>query len=96
LSSTSSGGGARSPGDRGPVDESGAPPRVHPLITQGRVLEVLPHAMYAVELSNGKRVLSRVSGDIRTRGMRLVPGDCVTLELSPYDLGRGRITKKQR
>jgi translation initiation factor IF-1 len=96
MSSTSKGGGARSPGDRGPVDEPGDPPRVDPLIAQGRVLEALPNAMYAVELSNGKRVLSRISGDIRTRGMRLVPGDRVTLELSPYDLSRGRITKKQK
>jgi translation initiation factor IF-1 len=58
------------------------------------VLEALPNAMFAVELSNGKKVLCRISGDLRTRGMRVVPGDRVTLELSPYDLSRGRITKK--
>jgi translation initiation factor IF-1 len=50
--------------------------------------------MFAVELSNGRKVLCRISGDLRTRGMRLVPGDRVTLELSPYDLNRGRITQK--
>jgi translation initiation factor IF-1 len=64
------------------------------MTVQGRVLEALPNAMYAVELTNGQRILSRISGDIKTRGMRLVPGDRVTVELSPYDLTRGRITKR--
>lgn len=61
---------------------------------QGHVLEALPNAMYAVELTNGERILCRISGDIRTRGMRLVPGDKVTVELSPYDYSRGKITKR--
>lgn len=64
------------------------------MTVQGRVLEALPNSMYAVELTNGQRILSRISGDIKTRGMRLVPGDRVTVELSPYDLSRGRITKR--
>ena len=64
------------------------------LTVEGRVTEALPHAMYAVELTNGQRVLTRISGDIRTRGMRVVAGDRVTVELSPYDLTRGRIVRR--
>lgn len=63
---------------------------------QGTILEALPHAMYSVGLDNGRKVLGHVSSDLRARVVRLVPGDRVTIELSPYDPTRGRITERQR
>ena len=59
---------------------------------EGRVIEPLPNAMFRVELSNGHKVLAHVSGKIRMHFIRILPGDRVTVELSPYDLSRGRIT----
>jgi len=59
---------------------------------QGTVIEPLPNAMFRVELENGHRVLAHVSGKIRMNFIRILPGDRVTVELSPYDLSRGRIT----
>ncbi|HLJ66915.1 MAG TPA: translation initiation factor IF-1 [Chloroflexota bacterium] len=64
------------------------------LTAEGRVVDTLPHAMFAVELTNGQRILSRLSGDLLTRGLRIVPGDRVTLQLYPYDHSRGRITRR--
>jgi len=58
---------------------------------EGRVVESLPNAMFRVELPNGHVVLAHVSGKIRLHYIRILPGDQVRLELSPYDLGRGRI-----
>lgn len=58
---------------------------------EGRVVESLPNAMFRVELPNGHIVLAHVSGKIRLHYIRILPGDQVRLELSPYDLGRGRI-----
>lgn len=58
---------------------------------EGTVLEPLPNAMFTVELENGHRVLAHVSGKIRMNFIRILPGDKVTVELSPYDLTRGRI-----
>ena len=58
---------------------------------EGKVLEPLPNAMFVVELSNGHKVLAHVSGKIRMNFIRILPGDRVTVELSPYDLTRGRI-----
>ncbi len=58
---------------------------------EGKVIESLPNAMFRVELENGHRVLAHVSGKIRMNFIRILPGDKVTLELSPYDLTRGRI-----
>lgn len=58
---------------------------------EGKVLEPLPNAMFLVELSNGHKVLAHVSGKIRMNFIRILPGDRVTVELSPYDLTRGRI-----
>jgi len=60
--------------------------------TEGTVLEALPNAMFKVELENGHRVLAHVSGKMRMNFIRILPGDKVKLELSPYDLTRGRIT----
>ncbi len=58
---------------------------------EGKVIEALPNAMFRVELVNGHRVLAHVSGKIRMNFIRILPGDQVTVELSPYDLTRGRI-----
>ncbi|MCE7700010.1 MAG: translation initiation factor IF-1 [Methanobacterium paludis] len=59
---------------------------------QGTVIEALPNAMFQVELENGHRVLAHISGKLRMNFIRILPGDKVTIELSPYDLTRGRIT----
>jgi translation initiation factor IF-1 len=59
---------------------------------EGTVVEPLPNAMFRVELDNGHRVLAHVSGKMRMNFIRILPGDRVKVELSPYDLTRGRIT----
>ena len=59
---------------------------------EGTVVETLPNAMFKVELENGHVILAHVSGKIRMHFIRILPGDKVTIELSPYDLTRGRIT----
>ncbi len=59
---------------------------------EGTVLEALPSAMFKVQLENGHEVLSHVSGKLRMNYIRIVPGDKVKLEMSPYDLSKGRIT----
>jgi len=58
---------------------------------EGKVVESLPNAMFVVELQNGHRVLAHISGKLRMNYIRILPGDKVNLELSPYDLTRGRI-----
>jgi translation initiation factor IF-1 len=63
---------------------------------EGTVVEPLPNAMFRVELENGHRVLAHVSGRIRINFIRVLPGDKVLMELSPYDLTRGRITRRMR
>jgi len=60
--------------------------------TEGKIIEALPNAMFKVELGNGHMVLAHVSGKMRMNFIRILPGDKVKLELSPYDLTRGRIT----
>lgn len=59
---------------------------------EGTVVEALPNAMFQVELENGHKVLAHISGKLRMNFIRILPGDRVTIELSPYDLTRGRIT----
>ena len=59
---------------------------------EGVVSEALPNAMFRVELDNGHKVLAHISGKIRMHFIRILPGDRVKVELSPYDLTRGRIT----
>ena len=59
---------------------------------EGTVLEALPNAMFQVEIENGHKVLAHISGKLRMNFIRILPGDKVTIELSPYDLSRGRIT----
>lgn len=63
---------------------------------EGIVVEPLPNAMFRVELSNGHKVLAHVSGKIRMNFIRILPGDKVTVELSPYDLTRGRIVYRYK
>jgi translation initiation factor IF-1 len=59
---------------------------------EGTVVEALPNATFRVELANGHKVLAHISGKIRVHYIRVLPGDRVLVELSPYDLSRGRIT----
>ena len=59
---------------------------------EGTVVEALPNAMFQVELENGHVVLAHVSGKMRMNFIRILPGDKVTMDLTPYDLNRGRIT----
>ena len=63
---------------------------------EGTVVEPLPNAMFRVELENGHKVLAHVSGKIRMNYIRILPGDKVKVELSPYDLSRGRITYRYK
>ena len=63
---------------------------------EGRVTEALPNAMFKVELDNGHEVLAHISGKMRMHFIRILPGDRVTVELSPYDLSRGRITYRKK
>jgi translation initiation factor IF-1 len=63
---------------------------------EGTVIEPLPNAMFKVELENGHKILAHVSGKIRMNFIRILPGDRVTVELSPYDLTRGRITYRYK
>ncbi|MBU4385564.1 MAG: translation initiation factor IF-1 [Actinobacteria bacterium] len=63
---------------------------------EGIVLEPLPNAMFRVELDNGHKVLAHISGKMRMHYIRILPGDNVTVELSPYDLSRGRITYRYK
>jgi len=71
-------------------------PKEEPITIEGKVLETLPNAMFRVELANGHKVLAHVSGKMRMNFIRILPGDTVTLELSPYDLTRGRITRREK
>ena len=66
------------------------------IIVEGKVVEALPNAMFRVELENGHRVLAHVSGKMRMHFIRILPGDTVKVELSPYDLSRGRITRREK
>ena len=62
----------------------------------GKVLEALPNAMFKVELENGHQILAHISGKMRKFYIRILPGDRVKVELSPYDLTRGRITYRMK
>ena len=69
-------------------------PKEEGIVVEGKVLETLPNALFRVELENGHKVLAHVSGKMRMHFIRILPGDKVTLELSPYDLTRGRIVRR--
>ena len=71
-------------------------PKEEAITVEGKVVETLPNAMFRVELANGHRVLAHVSGKMRMNFIRILPGDSVTLELSPYDLTRGRIIRREK
>jgi translation initiation factor IF-1 len=62
----------------------------------GTIVETLPNATFRVELENGHKVLAHISGKMRMHFIKILPGDKVTLELSPYDLSRGRITYRYK
>ena len=63
---------------------------------EGKVVELLPNTMFRVELPNGHTVLAHISGKMRLHFIRILPGDTVKLEISPYDLSKGRITFRQK
>ena len=67
-------------------------PKKEAIQVEGKVSEALPNAMFRVELANGHMVLAHISGRMRVHYIRILPGDKVLIELSPYDLKRGRIT----
>jgi len=71
-------------------------PKEDAIQAEGTVLETLPNAMFRVELENGHRVLAHISGKMRMHFIKILPGDKVTVELSPYDLSRGRITYRSK
>ena len=71
-------------------------PKGEAIEVTGAVLESLPNAMFRVELENGHKVLAHISGKMRMHYIKILPGDKVTVELSPYDLTRGRITYRQK
>lgn len=63
---------------------------------EGTVVEPLPNAMFRVELDNGHKILAHISGKMRMNFIKILPGDKVTVEISPYDLTRGRITYRKK
>jgi translation initiation factor IF-1 len=63
---------------------------------EGRVVELLPNTMFRVELPNGHRLLAHISGKMRLHFIRILPGDKVMVQMSPYDLTKGRITFRQK
>ena len=67
-------------------------PKKETIEVEGTVVELLPNAMFRAELPNGHKVLAHISGKIRLHYIKILPGDKVLIELSPYDLSRGRIT----
>ena len=71
-------------------------PKEEAIIVEGKVLEALPNAMFKVELKNKHQVLAHISGKMRMHFIKILPGDNVTVELSPYDLSRGRITYRSK
>ena len=73
-----------------------ATPKEEAIEVEGTIVEPLPNAMFRVELANGHRMLAHVSGKIRMHFIRILPGDRVLVELSPYDLTHGRITYRYK
>ena len=71
-------------------------PKEDAIVLEGTVIEPLPNAMFRVQLENGHKVLAHISGKMRMHFIRILPGDKVKVELSPYDLSRGRITYRAK
>ena len=67
-----------------------------PIVVEGTIVEPLPNAMFRVELENGHRILAHISGKMRMHFIKILPGEKVTVELSQYDLTRGRITYRMK
>mgnify|MGYP003315669532 CR=1 FL=1 len=70
--------------------------KVDVIEVEGTVVDSLPNALFEVELENGHHVLAHISGKLRLNYIKIIPGDRVTLELSPYDLTKGRITWRSK
>jgi translation initiation factor IF-1 len=80
-----------------PNEESPLPkPKEDAIVLEGTIVESLPNAMFRVELENGHKVLAHISGKMRMHYIRILPGDKVQVELTPYDLTRGRITYRYK
>jgi translation initiation factor IF-1 len=71
-------------------------PKGDAIEVKGTVIEALPNAMFRVELENGHKIMAHISGKIRINFIRILPGDTVTVELSPYDLTKGRIRYRHK
>ncbi len=71
-------------------------PKEQPIRTEGIVKELLPNTMFRVELPNKHRILAHISGKMRMHFIRILPGDKVTVEMSPYDLTKGRIVYREK
>lgn len=71
-------------------------PKEDAIEVSGKVVELLPNAMFRVELENGHRIMAHISGKMRMHFIRILPGDKVTVELSPYDLTKGRIVYRYK
>ena len=71
-------------------------PKSDNIEVEGVVVEALPNAMFQVELPNGHKILAHISGKLRMNFIRILPGDKVTVQMSPYDLTRGRITWRSK
>ena len=71
-------------------------PKEDAIVMEGKVVEPLPNAMFRVELENGHKVLAHISGKMRMHYIRILPGDRVQVELTPYDISRGRITYRYK
>ncbi len=79
-----------------PGEEHLPKPKEDAIVMEGTVIEPLPNAMFRVELENGHKVLAHISGKMRMHYIRILPGDRVQVELTPYDISRGRITYRYK
>jgi translation initiation factor IF-1 len=89
---------ALDPASRGPrrsIQENRVA-KEEPIRTEGRIVEALPNTQFMVELENGHRILAHIAGKMRKNFIRIVPGDRVTVEITPYDLTKGRIVYRER
>ena len=89
-------GGGRRQRKRDRAEREERPPKEGVIEVDGVVVEPLPNAMFRVELEGGHKVLAHISGKMRMHFIRILPGDNVKVELSPYDLTRGRITSRYK
>ena len=71
-------------------------PKEEKILVEGKILEALPNAMFRVEIEGGHKVLAHICGKMRMHYIKILPGDKVKVELSPYDLTRGRITYREK